>query len=82
MRAEIDELYAEKANRDKRASELKASGFTVRKSSHRGQQLHPMYIEDRKAGLSQDECGFGNTRYQEMWPVLYQVEARKQAEES
>jgi hypothetical protein len=68
-----DELYAEKANRDARAKQLKADGCHVRRGSIRGQLLHPQYVEDRKQGLSDAERGFGNTIHKTHWPVLYRV---------
>lgn len=68
------EHYADKANRDNRAKELKAQGFFVKRSSSRNQQIHPQYVEDRKAGLSVEDCGFGNIIYKTMFSVLYDVE--------
>jgi len=67
------ELYAEKFNHDVRAAELQARGYQVRRSSVRNQQLHPMYVEDRKAGLSDMNKGFGNTIYKTFFAVLYEV---------
>lgn len=67
------ELYAEKANRDRRAKELRVQGFSVRRSSTGPQQIHPMYLEDRKQGLTAEDRGFGNTIYKTYFPNLYEV---------
>ena len=68
------ELFAELKNRNARAKELKAQGFSVKLSSSRNQLLHPMYLEDRKAGLSKADCGCGNTIYKTHFSVIYKVE--------
>jgi hypothetical protein len=69
----IDELYAERGNRDARRRELKALGKTVRCYSMRGQQLHPMYVSDRKNTPAGQDRGFGNTVYKTYFAVLYGV---------
>lgn len=66
-------LFADKTNRDARARELKADGVKVTKSSIRNQLIHPMYVEDRKAGLTAEDCGFGNTIYKTHFAVLYEL---------
>jgi hypothetical protein len=66
------ELYQGKENRDRRARELKAMGFQVRRGSHRGQMLHPQYVHDADQGM-RGQTGFGNTVYHRLWPVLYEV---------
>jgi hypothetical protein len=68
------ERYSKKELRDIRAKELKEQGYTVTRSSIRNQQLHPMYVTDLRAGLSQADCGFGNTIYKTFFAVLYNVE--------
>lgn len=62
------ELYQKKENRDKRAKEIPGS----RRSSIRGQQLHPMYVKDFE-GPEKDQTGLGNTVYKTYFPVLYEV---------
>ena len=69
-------LFADKGNRDAKYASLRKSAnvLEVRRNSIRNQQIHPMYVEDRKDGLSAADCGFGNTIYKTYFPVLYSVE--------
>jgi hypothetical protein len=66
----LREKYADKAARDARFRDLKASGYNVRRGSIRNVQLHPMYVQDVPSG----DTGFGNTDYMRFWSVLYTVE--------
>jgi hypothetical protein len=80
MYGEIDELFAEKSNRDERFRALLLMHPTTRfgRYSVRNQQLHPMYVEDRKETMAGRDRGFGNTAYQSFFGVLYGVrEARR-----
>ena len=70
----INKLYMNRQTRDLEAKRLIAEGYQVRKSSHRGQLLHPMYIEDYPRQLSEAEKGFGNTIYQTYFKVLYSLD--------
>ena len=70
----IRETYQDKANRDKRFRELKAQGLNPRRSSHAGQNLHPMYVQDYGHAISAEDKGFGNTLYQTYFAHLYIVE--------
>lgn len=63
-------LYASRENRDKAYRDLLAAGRQAKRSSTRGQRLHPMYIEDVPSG----DTGFGNQGYLETWAVLYGLE--------
>jgi hypothetical protein len=68
-------LFANKDNRDRRYRELKANGIReVFRSSVRNQQLHPMYVEDRREGVSEADKGFGNTIYKTYFSVLYTLD--------
>lgn len=69
----MDLLFADKQNRDERFKALGGAAKGLRRGSIRGQQIHPMYVEDRKAGLTDAECGFGNTIYKTYFPVLYRI---------
>jgi hypothetical protein len=70
--------YRIRANRDAEAKRLRAEGYIVRLSSARNQLIHPMYMEEDRADLSPEECGFGNTIYSTHYPVLYALEATPQ----
>jgi hypothetical protein len=72
------EIYADKANRDKRYKELvaKYGKDRVYRERSTGQQLHPMYVQDRCQDLSAADKGFGNTIYKTYFPVLYIVGVR------
>ncbi len=72
---EVDELYKEKSKRDHRAKALTKLGYHVRRRAVRNQQLHPMYIEDLKHQVAEEDKGFGNTLYQSRWEVLYGIKA-------
>ncbi len=67
------ELYKSLENRNKRAAELSRQGKEVRRSSIRGQQLHPQYVEDFE-GPEKEQTGLGNTVYKTYFPILYEVE--------
>lgn len=69
-----NEIYMKRENRDQRARELKADGYSVKRRSERNQQLHPMYVEDWPGDLSDADKGFGNTVYKTMFGNLYVVE--------
>ena len=66
-------LYADRANRDAMWRKLKGMGYPATRSSVRNQLIHPMYVEDRKGGLTAEDCGFGNTIYKTHFAVLYEV---------
>ena len=66
--------YISKFLRDNKARDLKAEGYTVRKSSISNQLLHPQYVEDYPRKLSPEECGLGNTIYKTHFHKLYEVE--------
>lgn len=70
----LHEIYLSKARRDARYQELLGQGIKTRRSSLRGQQLHPEYIQDAKLEGITYETGFGNTDYQRIWPVIYIIE--------
>ena len=63
-------LFQKKQNRDTKARELRNQGFEVKKVSFRNQQLHPAHVED---SVDKGQVGFGNTSYNTVWPVLYEV---------
>jgi len=68
------ETYQNRANRDRRARELKAQGYLgVRRSSIRNQLLHPQYVEDAPEHL-RSQTGFGNAVYKTHFAALYHVE--------
>jgi len=67
------EYYKDKANRDKRAKELTANGFIVMRRSAHNQLLHPMYLEDVKASVRNEDKGFGNTIYKTYFATVYEV---------
>lgn len=73
----VDEIFAVRENRDKRARELKQQGCVVKKSSIRNQLLHPMYVEDLKHNIRKEDRGFGNTIYKTHFAVLYQIRAEE-----
>ena len=72
--AQISEDYMHKENRDARARELKAQGYTVKKRSMRNQLMHPQYIRDYP-GPEKYDTGFGNTVYQTHFSCVYIVDA-------
>ena len=67
--------YISRKRRDEHAKALKAQGLKVRRSTERGQQLHPEHINDAAEEGITFETGFGNADYQRIWGVLYIVEA-------
>ena len=69
----IDKLYQGREARDTEFKRLKDQGLNPKKYTVRNQLLHPMYVEDLKAGLTEEDCGFGNTIYQTHFKVLYGV---------
>lgn len=71
------ELYISKENRKNRVNQLKSEGYIPILSTHRNQQLHPMYIQDytQVTGieLKPEDKGFGNTIYKTYFKTLYIV---------
>lgn len=74
-RETVDETYEHKVNRDKRAKELQALGFIVRRTSMRNQNMHPAYLKDY-TGEGKDN-NFGNGYYRTFFSVIYIVKAEK-----
>lgn len=70
----IHERYQVKANRDKRAKELKAQGFAVVRRSSGPCELHPEYIKDWPHQLNAEDKGFGNTLYKTYFANTYVVD--------
>jgi len=68
----IKEDYCKKENRDRRARELRAQGYRVRRYSLRNQLIHPEYIRDYEGYY---ETGFGNSYYRTPFSVVYCLEA-------
>jgi len=48
----IDEIFSTQEARNKRAKQLKAQGYRVKRYSHRNQCLHPMYLATPSIKLS------------------------------
>jgi len=69
----IDEIFSTQEARNKRAKQLKAQGYRVKRYSHRNQCLHPMYLEDLKNTPSGRDTGFGNTVYKTFFSAIYGV---------
>jgi hypothetical protein len=67
-------LFSDRAKRDARAKELLAQGRKVHRSTSKNQQIHPMYIEDLAANVSEADKGFGNTIYKTFFATLYKIE--------
>ena len=69
-------LFADKAKRDDKYRELRQSlpAHLVRRGSTGPQQIHPMYVEDRKDTAAGQDRGFGNTVYKTYFKNLYEVE--------
>jgi hypothetical protein len=67
------EYYQNRERRDARYAELKRDGYRVKRSTHRGQVLHPMYVKDYPS-LPGNETGFGNDLYRTLFPILYILE--------
>lgn len=67
------ENYSTQQARNKRAKELQAKGYLVRKSSTGPCELHPMYIEDLKHTFDGQDTGFGNVVYKTYFKNVYQV---------
>jgi len=77
----MDKLFMSKKNRDQAWKDLgKEEKARHRRSSMRGQQLHPQYVDDweQETGrsLSESEKGFGNTIYKTFFGVLYSIEPK------
>jgi hypothetical protein len=72
------EYYADRKNRDERYKQLVAEHGKdkVYRESARNQLFHPMYVQDRSAGLTAADKGFGNTIYKTHFSVLYIVGLR------
>jgi len=66
--------FQNKENRDKKVKDLKVQGFKVKKSSISDQYTHPMYIEDWRYQLTEEEKGFGNCLYKTFFSRLYRAE--------
>lgn len=64
----IRALFISKEKRNLLASKLKQEGHIVKKSSCRGQFIHPEYVEDYEGQI---ETGFGNSQYNTFFKVLY-----------
>lgn len=65
--------FQNKANRDAKFAELKAQGHVVRKTSSKGDQLHPQYVEDFPDLAIKADNGFGNVHYKTYFPNLYSI---------
>lgn len=64
-------------NRNAKAKELIEQGYKIRKSSIRGQEVHPEYVDDYEQNvrpLSSLDRGFGNTMYKTYFKVLYLID--------
>lgn len=71
--------FQDRARRDRVFKLIKAKCFgeghlKIRKTSIRGQLLHPEYVDDYEGTV---ETGFGNTMYKTYFKVLYQIEAER-----
>lgn len=71
----MERLYMKRENRD---AAWAAQGRKGKRSSVRGQLLHPMYVEDYETVtgrvLTAADKGFGNTIYKTPFAVLYTLE--------
>jgi hypothetical protein len=67
----IHERFQTKANRDARAKELKAQGYTAIRRSSGPCELHPEYIKDWVKFVDK---GFGNTQYKTYFANTYTVD--------
>ena len=66
--------YAIRENRDAKARDLKAAGYTVKKRSSRNQVLSPSYVEDwAETGRTASPNGFGGCD-STFFSALYTVE--------
>jgi len=76
----IGKLFMSKANRDAEWKRLRAAnpGRKYRRTSIRGQLLHPQYVDDYEQVTSRKlepaDRGFGNTIYKTPFAVLYEVQ--------
>jgi len=73
--------FMSKANRDEVWRSIpKGIRGMLRRSSIRGQLLHPMYVDDytKETGvtLKDEDMGFGNTVYRTHFSVLYEIGTR------
>ena len=69
--------YMNIKNRNAKAKELIAQGYKIRKSSIRGQEVHPEYVDDYEQSvrhLSAEDRGFGNIMYKTYFKVLYLID--------
>jgi hypothetical protein len=67
-------LYAEKDNRDRRYDDLRKNGVQATRSRVLNQQLHPMYVEDRRDTEVGRQTGIGNEAYKTLFSVLYTLD--------
>ena len=68
-------LYMNKSNRDRAFLLVKKAGLKARRTSVRGQRIHPEYIEDYSGTI---ETGFGNTMYESSFSILYKLEIKNE----
>lgn len=69
--------YMNIKNRNAKSKELIAQGYKIRKSSIRGQEVHPEYVDDYQQNvrpLNAMDTGFGNTMYRTYFKVLYLID--------
>lgn len=69
--------YMNIKNRNAKAKELIAQGYKIRKSSIRGQEVHPEYVDDYEQivrPLTSMDTGFGNIMYKTYFKVLYLID--------
>lgn len=73
----MSKLFMKKENRDKVYNEIpKNQRKHFRRTSHRNQLLHPMYVEDYEKEmrkLTNEDKGFGNNLYKTYFSVLYEI---------
>jgi hypothetical protein len=71
----MDRLFMNKSNRDAAWQE---GGKRGRRTSIKGQLLHPMYVEDYESEtghvLTAADKGFGNSIYQTYFSTLYAID--------
>ena len=65
--------FMHKVNRDKAYELVKKVGLKGKKSTSRGQRIHPEYLEDYSGEI---ETGFGNSMYQSYFAVIYNLEVK------
>lgn len=74
----MNKLFMKKENRDNYYKSIpKNERSKYRRSTVRGQLLHPMYVEDYEEvtgrKLTAQDKGFGNTIYKTRFAVLYEI---------